>query len=145
MNHREKLAYLAGIIDGEGSLMLWKSNIDPKRRGQFNLRVNVSSTDKCLVEWLYANFGGRFSEMNSPSRKAHSNWKQQYIWEVNRPEMLQFLTDIYEFLVIKKERCQVAIEFRKTFSKRERNLTEENFNIRFKLYEKMKHLNSRGS
>ena len=145
MNHREKLAYLAGIIDGEGSIMIWKSNIDPKRRGQFNLRVNVSSTDKCLVEWLYENFGGRFSEMNSPSRVIRTNWKKQYIWEVNRPDILKFLSDIYEFLIIKKERCQIAIQFRETFSKRERNLSKETFDIRLKLYEKIKHLNSRGS
>lgn len=145
MNHREKLAYLAGIIDGEGSIMLWKSEIDPKRRGQFNLRVNVSSTDKCLIEWLYNNFGGRFNEMNSPSRVKNTHWKKQYIWEVNRPDMLRFLKDIHEFLIIKKERCKIAIEFRETFSKRERYLTEETFNIRLKLYEKIKHLNSRGS
>jgi hypothetical protein len=145
MNQREKLAYLAGIIDGEGSIMLWKSNIDPKRRGQFNLRVNVSSTDKCLMEWLFNNFGGHFYEMNAPSRKAKPHWKQQYIWEVSRPHMLNFLKSIYDFLVIKKERCKIAIEFRETFAKRERNLTEDTFNIRFKLYEQIKHLNSRGS
>lgn len=145
MNTREKLAYLAGIIDGEGSIMLWRSKIDPKRRGQFNLRVNVSNTSKALIEWLYNNFGGRFHEMNSPSRVKNTHWKKQYIWEVNRPDMLKFLNDIHEFLVIKREHCEIAIKFRQTFSKRERNLTEETFNIRLKLYEKMIHLNSRGS
>ena len=65
MNQREKLAYLAGIIDGEGSIMIWKSNIDAKRRGQFNLRVNISSTDKCLMDWLVKNFGNIYHEINS--------------------------------------------------------------------------------
>lgn len=145
MNHREKLAYLAGIIDGEGSIMLWKSEIDPSRRGQFNLRVNISTTDKCLMVWLFENFGGRFYEMNAPSRKSNPNWKQQYIWEVKRPEMLKFLKNIHPFLVIKKERCEVAIRFRETFAKRERFLTKETFDIRQSLYEQMKHLNHRGS
>jgi hypothetical protein len=144
MNHREKLAYLAGIIDGEGSLLLWM-NKSSTQRGQFNLRVNVTSTDKILVDWIFENFGGSIYECNSPSRKSQPNWKKQYVWQVNRPEMLQFLNDIYPFLVIKKERCKVAIKFRETFEKRERNLSKETFEIRIKLFEQMKHLNSRGS
>lgn len=145
MNHGEKLAYLAGIIDGEGSIMLWKSEIDPKRRGQFNLRINVTSTDKCLTDWLYENFGGHTYECNAPSRKAKPNWKKQYIWSVDRPSILKFLKDIYPFLLIKKERCEIAIKFRETFEKRERHLTEETFNIRLYLFNQMKHLNTRGS
>ena len=144
MNHREKLAYLAGIVDGEGSLLLWmnKSSTD---RGQFNLRVNVTSTDKCLVDWIFQNFGGSIYECNSPSRKSKPNWKKQYLWQINRPEMLQFLKDIYPFLIIKKERCEIAIKFRETYNKRERNLTKETFGIRFALFNQMKHLNHRGS
>ena len=145
MNFREKLCYLAGIIDGEGSIMLWMNKGDPKIRGQFNLRVNVSTTDKCLMDWLKENFQGTVYEINAPSRKANPHWKKQYIWQVNRPQILDLLKNINEFLIIKKERCQIAIEFRETFSKRERNLTDETFNIRLKLYEKMKHLNTRGS
>lgn len=145
MNQREKLAYLAGIIDGEGSIKIWKSDIDPRRRGQFNLRVNISSTDKCLMDWLVANFGNKYSEMKSPSRIANPQWKKQYVWEVNRPHILKFLKNIYEFLVIKKDRCKIAIAFRETFAKRERYLSKDTFEIRLNLYEQIKHLNSRGS
>jgi hypothetical protein len=145
MNQGEKLAYLAGIIDGEGSIMLWKSEISPKKRGQFNLRVNVSTTDKCLMNWLYENFGGTIYELNAPSRKNKPHWKQQYIWQVNRPDILKFLKNIYPFLVIKKERCEVAIRFRETFEKRERNLSKETYDLRLNLYLQMKHLNYRGS
>lgn len=145
MNHREKLAYLAGIIDGEGSIMLWKAKGDPILRGQFNLRINVTSTDKCLIDWIFENFGGHCYECNSPSRQCQPKWKKQYTWTVPRPSILDFLIDIHPFLVIKKERCEVAIKFRKTFAKRERNLSKETFDLRFSLYQQMKHLNTRGS
>ena len=144
MNQGEKLAYLAGIIDGEGSIMLWM-NKDPHKSGQFNLRVNVSSTDKCLTDWLFENFGGHCYECNAPSRQCQPNWKKQYLWSVSRPNLLQFLKDIYPYLVIKKERCEVAIKFRETFAKRERNLCKNTFDLRFVLYNQMKHLNHRGS
>jgi hypothetical protein len=144
MNHREKLAYLAGIIDGEGSLLLWM-NKSSNQRGQFNLRVNVTSTDKCLVDWIFQNFGGSIYECNSPSRKSQPNWKKQYVWQINRPEMLQFLKEIHPFLIIKKERCEIAIRFRETFAKRQRRVSKDSFDLRLSLYEQMKHLNTRGS
>jgi hypothetical protein len=144
MNHSENLAYLAGIIDGEGSLLLWM-NKSSNERGQFNLRVNVTSTDKCLIDWIFNNFGGSIYECNSPSRKSQPNWKKQYVWQINRPEMLEFLKKIYPFLIIKKERCEIAIKFRETFETRKRNLTKEIFQIRLSLYHQMKHLNHRGS
>lgn len=145
MNHREKIAYLAGIIDGEGSIMLWKSKASPSLRGQFNLRVNITSTDKILIEWLYENFGGHCYECNAPSRKANPHWKKQFIWTVARPKLLDFLKEIHPFLVIKKDRCEVAIKFRETFVGKGRYLTEEKFNLRLNLFEQMKHLNTRGS
>jgi len=145
MNQGEKLAYLAGIIDGEGSIMLWKSEIDSKTRGQFNLRINVTSTDKCLIDWLFENFGGHTYLSRAPSRISKPHWKKQYLWSVPRPEILKFLQDIYPYLIIKKERCKIAIKFRETFQKRERNLSQDTFAIRLDLYHQMKHLNHRGS
>ena len=97
------------------------------------------------MDWLYENFGGIIYELNAPSRKANPHWKKQYVWNVYRPNILQFLKDIYPFLVIKKERCEIAIKFRETFAKRERNLSKETFDLRFTLYQQMKHLNTRGS
>ena len=58
---------------------------------------------------------------------------------MNLREKLAYLAGII------KERCEVAIKFRETFAKRERNLSKETFDTRFSLYEQMKHLNTRGS
>lgn len=144
MTQREKIAYLAGIIDGEGSIMLWM-NKKTKIRGQFNMRVNVSSTDKCLIDWLINNFGGCSYAQNSPSRKANPHWKKQYTWEIKKPDLLQFLNMIYPFLVIKKSRCELAIKFRETFVKRERELSDKTLATRIDLFNQMKHLNLRGA
>jgi hypothetical protein len=145
MTHNEILAYAAGIIDGEGSIKIWESKMNPKLRGQFNLRVNVTSTDKCLIDWLAQKFGGSSSEMRSPSRTKFVKRKLGYIWECSRPNILTFLEGIYPYLVIKKDRCKIAIEFRKTFAKRERNLSIETREIRSKICMQMSHFNSRGS
>jgi hypothetical protein len=138
------LSYAAGIIDGEGSIKIWVSKIDPKRRGQFNLRVNLTSTDKCLVDWFLEKFGGNSYTMDSPSRIKFSNRKIGYVWECSRPKILEFLEGIYPYLIIKKQHCKIAIEFRKTFQRRQRYLSEEMKQLRLKIYDQISHLNSRG-
>lgn len=66
---------------------------------------------------------------------------------MNQGEKLAYLAgvNVYPFLIIKKERCEIAIKFRKTFEKRERNLSKETFELRLILFNQMRHLNHRGS
>ena len=144
MSQSEKIAYFAGIVDGEGSIMLWMDTRSKRINRSYNLRLNVSSTDKCLTDWIHSNFGGKVYELNSPSRKANPQWKKQHLWEASRPDLLNILQSIHPYLVIKKTHCEIAIEFRKTFSKKERYLSDETIKKRHSIFEKMKHLNSRG-
>ena len=145
MNYREKLAYLAGIIDGEGTISIW-SNQDSKKRGKFNLRIYFSSTDKCIIDWVCENFGGYQYANNAPSRKP--NWKQAYIWVLDRPRTDWFLKEIHDFLIIKKERCAIAIKFRETFINfdgKQRKVDDETYQKRVNFVNQMKLLNSRGN
>lgn len=140
MTHGEKLAYLAGIIDGEGSIMIyWNHTTD-----RFTLMIKVSNTSKPMVDWLFENFGGASYAINPPSKLIHKQWKQQYVWEVRKPETLPFLEELHPYLVVKKEQCEIAIKFRKTFGHKKCPLPKEIYDIRIKLYEQMKHLNYRG-
>lgn len=142
MNRREILAYMAGIIDGEGSIMLWK-NKNSKKRGQYNLRINVSSTDKCLIDWINTHFAGHCYMVNAPSRQ-NPNWKKQFLWQLPSPNLLTFMIELVPFLIIKKERFQIAIKFRETFEKWQRPLKQETLDLRESYYVQMKLLNSRG-
>lgn len=70
--------YLAGIIDGEGSITLTKDK-------QFRYPVlEVSSTTYQIVEYLKEHFGGVISKKNERNPK----WKQAYIWKIERGERL---------------------------------------------------------
>ena len=142
LNRREKLIYLAGIIDGEGSIIIW-SNVGPnKTRGKYNLKVYVSSTDKILIDWIQENFGGHTYTNNAPSRKQH--WKTSYLWVIDRPKTLEFLKEIHPFLIIKKERCEIAIKFRETFENRKRPVPQDIIDMRIFYVKQMHDLNSRG-
>lgn len=92
------LAYIAGIIDGEGSIMR-------NPQGLWIVRVNM--TDRPLIEWLYS-FGGKFAFRGVP--KAHPNHKPQYEWMVARQlDVVTLLEAILPYMRVKSERAKQAL------------------------------------
>ena len=55
-----QIAYLAGIVDGEGSIYIGNFSCNPKT-GTKNYQTNmeVTNTDENLINWLMENIGGR--------------------------------------------------------------------------------------
>ena len=140
MNHNEKLAYVAGIIDGEGCFGMYYS----KRLDRHMLTVDIYNSCLELLQWLSENFPGDHREIKAPSKKIHINWKPQHIWRSNNNQTLEFLRQILPFLIVKKKQCELAIKFRETFLKRECPVTPKTREIRRLIYEEMKALNLRG-
>lgn len=69
-----RLAYLAGIFDGEGSIGFFSRG--GKRARQFCLEVKM--TDKPIIDLLQSELGG--TVVFRPREKAH--WKDQWRWKV---------------------------------------------------------------
>lgn len=126
------IAYLAGIIDGEGTIYI---GFD-KTRG-YHLRFYVVNTDKRLIDWLKTTFGG---SVYSRKSLKNPNWRRKYEWINVNPE--DMLPEILPFLKIKKEQAMLAIKFRKTFVKKKHRLTEETKLLRAECYKQMKKLNN---
>ncbi len=140
MLHNEKLAYVAGIIDGEGCFGMYYS----KRLDRHIMTVDIYNSCLELLKWINEIFPGEYREIKAPSKKIHVNWKPQYIWRSNNNQTLQFLKDVLPFLIVKKKQCELAIKFRETFLKRECPVSQKTREIRRSLYEEMKLLNQRG-
>ena len=136
----EKLAYLAGIIDGEGCFGMYYS----KRLDRHYMTVDIYNSSTELLTWISDNFPGSYREIKAPSKKIHLNWKAQYIWRSNNNDTLSFLKEVYPFLIVKKFQCQLAIKFRETFVQRECPVSQETRALRLSIYEEMKLLNQRG-
>jgi hypothetical protein len=96
------LAYIAGIIDGEGCIYIERGK---KGRG-FQLSVSVGSSDKCLCELLKFSFGGCVYQMKS---KTLPMWK----WEIRTRQAGQFLESILPYLRLKQPQAEIAIKFQK--------------------------------
>jgi hypothetical protein len=99
--YREKmstdLAYLAGVIDGEGTVTLTKNNKrDPFRR----ISVSVSNTDLDLIEWLHAEFGGKVRIR--ARQKAH--YKVAYEWRIESDQALNLLKRVTKYLRVRSRK-----------------------------------------
>lgn len=103
----EILAYLAGIIDGEGTIFL---QIDTRNNKNYRTwSVSVANTDKTLIDWLQSNFGGKVNSWAND--RPRFGKKQLWRWYLGRKErILPLLSDILPYLIIKREKAEMAVK-----------------------------------
>lgn len=115
------LAYIAGIIDGEGSIIIHRR---VPRKGLGQLKVVVSNTNRDLLEFLQFYFNGSIC-----SSKAHLKYpknKPCHQWTVSCHQALPLLEMIFPYLRIKRPQAEIAIAYQKAKTSRgTKNLTEE--------------------
>jgi hypothetical protein len=89
-------AYAAGFFDGEGCVL-----IDlPRRTKGYALRVTLAQGSKTVLLRLQAAWGGSLSGKEG-------RWRLSLVGTTAGA----FLSDIFPFLVVKREQAAIAIEF----------------------------------
>jgi len=142
-------AYIAGLIDGEGSLEIQKKD------RKYQTRIRVCMTDETLIRWLHESFDGYFSK-----RVFKDNCRTAYVWDIHNNKLVKpFIEKIYPYLRLKKKHAEVIKRFLKTFNnnsfKKVKNksdyhnghhheLKDEIIEKRDNFYYQMKELNKRG-
>ena len=106
---KTELAYLAGIIDGDGFISIRPVNNTRK----IAIHIGVVSTDLPLLEWIVERFGGYVYHRPAPKKKPH--WKTKYEWRLQHQHIVPVLKSIMPYLIIKKEHARLAIKFRETY------------------------------
>lgn len=99
------LSYLAGYLDADGCVGLYKNNKDTT----IYPRVSYVSTDIGILEWIYGQikFGGINIHKNNPHKQ-----KMGYSLQSNSMEWIgSFLTTIIPYLHLKKERANSVLDF----------------------------------
>lgn len=114
MNPAE-LAWLAGFLDGEGCIGIYKHKTNISRGHQ--LRVSVTNTDlPSLLKFKHA-FGGGLWEQG---RKGSLGNKPCWEWQATGPVAEAALRQLMPYLVTKAPQAHVAIRFRQTFGNNRR-------------------------
>ena len=133
-------AYLAGIIDGEGTIRIMKTTIGPR----FVPFLSISNTSISLMNWLTNIFGNYALGGNIYQKKfkPNDNNKAQYVFNINRSiGVKQILTLIIDCLKIKQEQAKLVLEL---IQVKENKATYGTVPQEFELYKKCRILNARG-
>jgi hypothetical protein len=109
-----QLAYLAGIVDGEGCFYI--GNIKQGKYGnglQWHSMLKVTSCDECLILWLEDIFGGsKDSRYRWTSKKKFT--RPVFNWQATGDMLDYILPKIIPYLIIKKDHCKIMLQYRET-------------------------------
>ena len=129
MTETEK-AYIAGIIDGEGSIMLQRIH-----KNEFpSPCVSVASTSLELLNWLKKTIGkGMIISKKNYNPEVH---KDCYSYVLRRNDAIKLIEEIYPYLVIvsKKKRAKLIIEKYKALTPRNGRYTSEMMKAKEEFY-----------
>jgi len=152
-------AYVAGLIDGEGSISITRVKKSECTRGithSCRIRITMSWKAKDLIYWLKNSFGGYISFRDRGQEK---NSQDAYEWCISREkQVLPFILKVSPYLKLKKPQAELLRAFLKTFTPfnessyiqnvkgkcRYTELKEEVFQLREKMFLQMKELNKKG-
>lgn len=100
-------AYLAGLIDGEGHISIIPYvRKDRNNQVYYKHNVKMTLTDKHLIEWCKASFGGYIYVRTQTNPK----WKDSYTWSLNSKGTEELLRYIHPYLRLKKRQCGLVLE-----------------------------------
>jgi hypothetical protein len=141
----EELAYLAGIIDGEGTICIARGKDSRKVHKHYYYipHMKVCNTDLELMKWIHETFGGRMNNTRHETDKWHTLYYVR--WNLKKAEKV--LTAIYPYLRVKKRQATVLLEMigrMGTHSFRGVLLSDHERNVRAMLYDLMARLNRKG-
>ncbi len=109
-------AYLAGIVDGEGTISIHR-NVT-RRKGRIYLayqpQLTISNTDLPMLESLHVRFGGHIMKVSAPAKK---HWKQGYLLCFRREEMVVLLPRVIPYLIGKRRKAEMLLEYMNTRTK----------------------------
>lgn len=130
----KELAYIAGLVDGEGSVL-----IEPSSDRTFRVELQIVNTDKRMIDFVKESLGiGRIHPTPIKGGRKKILWR----WNLVNNHATLVMKLLLPYLVIKKEQALLCIQYRKEY----RNLhTVSNKNEvirrRKELYFKVKELN----
>lgn len=137
-------AYLAGLIDGEGSIRIQRRGAaggKTFRPGQYTAMVEMVNTDEQMIRWVQERWGGAVS--HTPANPA-ANRKAKWQWRVVADKVLPVLDDIFEFLRTKRQQAKLCRRFQRYAQVAGRRRDEKVEALHATFHESLRVLNKRG-
>ena len=102
------LAYLAGLIDGEGSFSILKRTDGVRTRPGYRLQLTIKMAHQDVIGWAHSMFGGNLYAIDLTRLV---NRKPQWEWHAKQSELTNLLHVLRPFLKVKGPQADIFIEF----------------------------------
>jgi hypothetical protein len=105
-----ELAYIAGILDGEGCISIIRQ-VNRHRNSSvwFYLRIRIASNHRGMLEWLQARLGRgtNILRMTAPRPGHRQGWQL----DLTHWRAADLLVKLNPFMIIKKSQAELALTF----------------------------------
>jgi len=106
-------AYIAGLFDADGSVQykqyMKKRGKDKKAYPTWNIRMEISMTDKSVIQWVHETLGiGTFAK--KPPGKGQLGKKMQYRWRCGHRDALYVAKLIWSEAKVKLHKIEQIID-----------------------------------
>ena len=128
-------SYLAGIVDGEGSIYI-RSQRDRWLLGYPVL--NISNTNPRLMEWIKSRFGGSLAAIKPSASTFRKRVLLHLSWTGKRMEPV--LEGILPYLIIKRDQAELALAARKLVGKVGDNPVSSDVRAKREVLEEVMHI-----
>jgi hypothetical protein len=128
-------AYLAGIVDGEGTVTLMKHH---KNETHIPF-VGIANNNLKLLKWIKSIVGGNIC--TKKKRLPHHN--NSYVLNIRQDRALRFINEIKKYLIIKRPQAELITKKYKAVTHRAGKYTPEMLKNKMLLVAKIRKLNQR--
>ena len=112
MRKNELIAYLAGLVDGEGYVGIKKTNSRKDcRNPQYHERIQIRMTEESAIKLFKETFGGNYYH-----ESMHSKYSKRplYCYQASDKLAADTIKKLLPFLTIKKPQALAILELRKS-------------------------------
>jgi len=128
-------AYIAGIVDGEGTVTLMKHH-----RNETPIpHVAVANNNLALLTWLKSKAEGLIVSKGKSKPHHHDS----FVWSVRQDRALRFLREIKPYLIIKRPQTELILRDYKAVTHRAGHYTPTMLAKKMRLVAKIRALNQR--
>lgn len=118
---QKELAYIAGIIDGEGHVNIVSQFTKDGKHEYFTLRISIGNTNEVMIKWLQKRLGGYVS-----ANTKIEGCKQCYHLQLNAKKVRWLVPRILPYVIAKRQELRLLVKSFKLIqqSKRQDNFSE---------------------
>lgn len=128
-------AYVAGIVDGEGTVTLMKHH---KNETHIPF-VGIANNNLELLKWVKSLVGGNICS----KKKKLPHHADSYVLNIRQDRALRFLNEIKQYLIIKRQQAELITAKYKSVTNRAGRYTPEMLAKKEELVAEIRRLNQR--